>query len=48
VWVGRAGDDVELSATADGDRVLRFEPQQWAEFIAGIKNGDFDRRSELA
>ncbi|GAA2610520.1 DUF397 domain-containing protein [Paractinoplanes durhamensis] len=42
VWVALVTDKVELSDSADGGRVLRFESREWGAFIAGVKNGEFD------
>jgi hypothetical protein len=47
------GDCVEVAVTRDGGRAVRdsknptgglhfFNPSEWAAFVAGVKDGEFD------
>jgi hypothetical protein len=46
VEVALAGDHVALRDSKDRNGpVLEFESSEWAEFVAGAHNGDFDLAS---
>jgi hypothetical protein len=38
----RHGGVVAVRDTKDRSRELTFSPQEWAEFVAGVKRGAFD------
>ena len=43
VAVGRSNEDVVVLDTKDASmRALRFTREEWAAFVAGVKNGEFD------
>ena len=43
VGVARDGDDVLVADTKPGPSApLRFTRAEWAAFVAGVKNGEFD------
>lgn len=43
VAVGWSGEDVVVLDTKDASsRMLRFTHEEWAAFISGVKNGEFD------
>ena len=43
VEVGRSADGVVVRDTKDRTREpLRFDGQEWADFVSGVKNGEFD------
>ncbi|MEJ2863486.1 DUF397 domain-containing protein [Actinomycetospora flava] len=41
VGVAMAGDEVRVVDTKSSE-ALRFTPEEWAAFVAGVKAGEFD------
>jgi hypothetical protein len=47
VGVAIEGDEVRVVDTKSSE-TLRFTPDEWAAFVAGVKAGEFDLITELA
>jgi len=43
VEVAEIGDAVGVRQTEDGERVLLVSREAWRAFVAGVKDGEFDR-----
>ncbi|GIJ47581.1 hypothetical protein Val02_44670 [Virgisporangium aliadipatigenens] len=48
VEVARAGEDVVVRNSTDGDNVVAFTPEAWTDFVEAIRDGEFDQPNELA
>ncbi len=43
VQIGTSGESVLVSSSADPDSLyVAFSRQEWQEFVAGVKEGEFD------
>jgi Domain of unknown function (DUF397) len=41
-----SGDPIKVRNSRDANGpILRFTPAEWDAFLAGVRNGEFDRRS---
>jgi len=42
IQVARLDDAIMVRSSADPGKQLRFTVQEWADFLAGVRAGDFD------
>jgi hypothetical protein len=45
VEVARAGEDVVVRNSTDGDNVVAFTAEAWTDFVKAIRSGEFEEPS---